>query len=196
MAINLFHLSKDPNLKTMIPRVPNNRLVRSGKEDGKTPRVCFSKSIHSALASAPPARTGSVLYVYSPTSIDKSALYKPSLSQVPDSGFTHEVWYLKPVTVKKVGIIVVGDIIRSKYWYGKERESHYDLTWHNYKEIDTPKNKSEIRAYLKSQPDYQRRKRSKRKELLRGMLGGGFATLGGVAVYMLVGNILKRIKDI
>lgn len=62
MGANLFHLSLDPNLKVMTPRIPNNRLVRTGKEDSVMPRICFAPSIHSALAAAPLVRTGAFLH--------------------------------------------------------------------------------------------------------------------------------------
>ena len=195
MAIQLYHLSTDPNLSVMVPRVPNNRLVRAGKENGTIPRICFASSISSALAAAPPARTGIILYVYSPTSINRAAVYKPSTQEVPDSRHTHEVWYLEPTTVKKIGAIIVGDIIRAKYWGTKEeREGHYDLEWYKYKYLKDPKDKKEIKNYLSKQPIYNRKLRAKRMERLKGALGGALTLGAGIAVYNLIGSNLKRVK--
>ena len=195
MAINLFHLSPDPNLKLMVPRVPNNRLVRTGKEDGVTPRICFANSINSALAASPPARTGRVLYVYTPTQIDKAAIYKPTPSQVPDVRHTHEVWYTKPTQVKKIGAIIIGDVIRGKYWGTKEeREGHYDLEWYKYKMLKNSNDKKEIKRYMRLQPLHRRKERAKLKNRMIGALGGALASLGGVAIYSLVNNRLTRVK--
>lgn len=201
MARTLIHLSTDPNLKLMTPRIPNNRLTYTGYENATIPRICFAPSINSALAAAPPVKTGVVLYVYTPTSIDPKAVYKPSTKEVPDSSHTHEIWYLKPCTVKKIGAIIVGDIIRAKYWEPKERKGHYDLEWYTYKHLRDPMDKQEIDRYLKKQPMYMQKQRELQQQQsdiksarLKGIIGGALAATGGIAIFNLIGNKLSRIK--
>lgn len=43
----IYHLSKDPNLKILTPRVPE--IAKEGVEDKITPRICFSNSINGCL---------------------------------------------------------------------------------------------------------------------------------------------------
>lgn len=43
--MRLYHLSMNPNLRTLAPRVPDNGAVKLGQEDGVNKRVCFGPSI-------------------------------------------------------------------------------------------------------------------------------------------------------
>lgn len=43
----IYHLSKDPNIRIMTPRVPH--FLANGLEDETTPRICFSTSINGCL---------------------------------------------------------------------------------------------------------------------------------------------------
>lgn len=43
----IYHLSKDPNIRIMTPRIPH--FTATGFEDENTPRICFSTSINGCL---------------------------------------------------------------------------------------------------------------------------------------------------
>lgn len=98
----LYHLSLYPNLVELTPRVPECAV--SMYEDTMTKRVCFSDSIKgclSALQDSPNTH-----YVYIPEiEIPDSDIYYPKSYEVRDAEYTHEVWLLKPVKVKCVGIV-------------------------------------------------------------------------------------------
>lgn len=108
--MNLFHVSKNPNIKTLVPKVPNNWLTQNGLEEARTPRISFATSVDRCLRGvyATPKTT---YYVYVPVSIDKNYLRRPSVKDVPDRRLTNEYWYLKPVNVRLYGIVKSGKFI-------------------------------------------------------------------------------------
>lgn len=189
--IHLYHLSTDPNLKTMVPRVPRNARVQRGQEDGVTKRICFAPSIHDATAAAPSSAEGAMLYVYSPVSIDPKAIYYPSPFQVGDVKYTHEVWYTKPCNVKKVAVILVGDVVREVFAPhpdAKKFPGHYaQLTWKTYKKFNEVPTSKQRKEYLEQQKKYQASLREERKGLILG-------AFGSLAVFALIGGVLKLLK--
>lgn len=111
--MNLFHVSKYPDIKTLIPKKPMHWMVRHGLEEGKTPRISFATSIDRCLRSVQ-SRPGTTYYVYVPVAIDRQYLKRPSRYEVPDVRLTNEYWYLKPVNVRLYGVIKSGELIDAK----------------------------------------------------------------------------------
>lgn len=111
--MNLFHVSKYPNIKTLIPKQPMHWLVRHGLEEGKTPRISFATSIDRCLR-AVQSRPGTTYYVYVPVAVDRQYLKRPTRYEVPDARLTNEYWYLKPVNVRLYGVIKSGELIDAR----------------------------------------------------------------------------------
>lgn len=106
--MRLYHVSDNPNLKTLIPRVPRNSATIQGLEDSGIKRISFAPSIQQAITGTNRTVSGRILYVYQPVGINEKYLYKPNANQVYDVGITSEVWYLRPVEVKLTEVIVGG----------------------------------------------------------------------------------------
>ena len=98
----LFHLSETKNLNILEPQIPECAIPMY--EDIYTERVCFSDSIDgclSALQDSP-----NEYYVYVPLKeISQDDIHKPTVYECRDTKYTHEVWMLKPVEVKCIGLI-------------------------------------------------------------------------------------------
>ena len=195
MAPRLYHISENPNLTVMTPRIPNNRLVKAGFENGTIGRVCFAPTIDYAIAAAPRGKAGELLYVYIPTSVDKNAIYHPTVNEVPDVTYTHEVWYLKPVTVKKVGVILVGDAYLEQRFLGPDAyKEHFILRFQKYKRFKNMPTKEEQEEYFKSQPQYYKYLQQKEKDKKHNsVVSKVLAAAAGVPLLLLVGNKLKAV---
>lgn len=186
--MRLYHLSMNPNLRTLIPRVPDNRPVKLGQEDGVNKRVCFGPSISHALMAVPHGDIGDIMYIYIPTSLDKRYIIKPTPDQVPWVSATHEIWYTAPVTVKKVGVLIKGDAKFLKLLHHPKNPELVAPTYKfNYKRFKNVPTKEERREYMKSQSEYQ----EERRERLKGFLLGAF---GGLAVFALIGGAIRRLQ--
>lgn len=205
MAPRLYHISENPNLTVMTPRIPQNRLVSKGYENGTIGRVCFAPTIADCISAAPRGKAGEVLYVYLAQGVNPEYVYKPTINDVPDSKYTHEIWYLKPVNVKRVGVIVVGDAYLEQRFLGpKSFEKHFTLRWHNYKRFNkNGPTEEEKLEFLKTQPVYQsmlrkqeeeRAEKEKMKKVGKTAAIVSAALASGLAVFSLVGNRLKPIN--
>ena len=125
---NYYHLSEIGNLEVLTPRVPESLVAMW--EDNKIKRVCFSDSIEGCLSAL---QMPGKYYVYTPRDvIHEDFIHYPTVDEVRDAKFTHEVWVLTEVPVKCIGIIETPDI------YVKERCDsgrgivnifHYDYEW-------------------------------------------------------------------
>lgn len=195
MAPRLYHISENPNLTVMTPRIPSNKLVKAGYENGTIGRVCFAPTIDYAIAAAPRGKAGELLYVYIPTSVDKSAIYHPTPQEVPDVTYTHEVWYLKPVTVKKVCVILVGDAYLEQRFLGPDSyKQHFILRFQKYKRFKNLPTEQEQLEYFKTQPEYYSYLKQKANDKKRNALISKVLTAAaGVPLLLLVGNKLKNI---
>ena len=98
----LYHLSDNNNLTVLTPKVPECAVA--SYEDVKTKRICFSDIIEgclSALQDIPKK-----YYVYVPAEqITEKDIYYPTVNDVRDAKYTHEVWILHEIKVKCIGII-------------------------------------------------------------------------------------------
>lgn len=114
----LYHLSKNGKLKTLTPKVPEGALPEY--EDTKTKRVCFSDSIDGCLSSL---MNPGKYYVYIPKEdIREDSIYYPTVDDVRDAKYTHEVWLLSEIEVKCIGIIKSSDIyLKERHNSGKGR---------------------------------------------------------------------------
>lgn len=129
----LYHLSEN-NLdrSTLIPRVPHNFLVDSGYEDNKTKRVCFTESIDNSLRAMSSRLVGKKFYVHVPFSVGEIDLYHPTIKEVPDCEITGEVWVMRPIKVKCIGLIEVTADKGEKgipYKYGNNTAELFDWEW-------------------------------------------------------------------
>jgi RimJ/RimL family protein N-acetyltransferase len=128
----IFLSDKNMGGKTLIPRVPNNFLIKNGYEDSVTPRVCFADSIDKALMAISRNLTGEELYVHQPKNINKKAIYKPTIKEVPDVNITGEIWYKEPVELECIGkILVTADDGKDghKYTYGNKTAELFGWDW-------------------------------------------------------------------
>lgn len=125
----LYHLSIDKNLKKLTPRVPE--CVVSMYEDTVTKRVCFSDWIAGCLSSLQDIPRKYFVYVPD-EELDSNELYYPCVKDVRDSKYTHEVWVLKEVKVKCIGIIQSFDCDwtkRHNTGNGRTTLFHYPYKW-------------------------------------------------------------------
>jgi hypothetical protein len=133
---------------------------------------------------------GAVLYIYIPTSLDKKYVYKPTPSEVPDVSVTHEIWYMAPVSVKRVGVLIVGDEIKHKLFkHPTIKNLEETLIWYNYKRFKRKPTKEEIKKYLSTQSAYQEYLKNYRLGVLKGIVG----TLAGLSVFALIGSQIKKV---
>lgn len=115
--MSIFHVSENPKLKILKPRIPNNILTNEGYEDNTIPRVCFSKSIDQCLMATGKLLEEKILYVYEPKEysvlniLENYELIKNNL--VPDAKYTGELWVLNEVKIKLLGEI---KIVECKDW--------------------------------------------------------------------------------
>lgn len=100
----LFHLSFDENLTSLRAQIPECAI--NGYEDTNIKRVCFSNSIDGCLSAL---QSGKVtLFIYVPNeAIGENEIYHPSIREVRDAEFTHEIWIKRDVKVKCIGKIEV-----------------------------------------------------------------------------------------
>lgn len=105
-------------------------------EDVTAKRVCFSDFIHgclSALQSLP-----GVYYVYIPDQeISESDIHYPTVDEVRDSKYTHEVWVMRDVKVKCIGAIRTENYAWTKHHNsgrGRVTFFYYPYQWIERKE--------------------------------------------------------------
>lgn len=95
----LYHLSRDPNLTILTPKIPETAVAFN--EDVSIPRVCFSPTIKGCLSAL--QDIGTEYYVYTP--VNQKLKGYSCKTHVIDAIITGERWIKKPVQVKKVGKI-------------------------------------------------------------------------------------------
>ncbi len=127
--------SKKLDGETLVPRIPENYLIKNGYEDGETPRVCFTPTVDQCLVALSQNNKGKTFYVYSPEDMSKIVVYKPNKKAVPDSDITDELWAIQSVKLKRVGkIFCDGDAgedgLPYTYGDGKKAELYkWNYTW-------------------------------------------------------------------
>lgn len=125
----LYHLSRYKNLKILTPKVPETAI--SIYENITIQRVCFSDSIEGCLSALQDSPEKYYVYILD-QEIEKNDLYYPTVNEVRDAKYTHEVWILKEVKVKCIGIIQSSNYDREKqYNSGRGRVTiyHYPYEW-------------------------------------------------------------------
>lgn len=124
--INLYHLSMvNHDGETFKPRVPDSagtfyfnkdtgkvsyakdKNSREVKEEVKTARVVFGRSIQGCMNAVPWCKSRMIWYVHKPVDIDPKYLKPASVTDVPDRDTSNEMWYLKPIKLKCIGMIFV-----------------------------------------------------------------------------------------
>ena len=125
----LYHLSTNGKLKKLTPRVPECAV--SIYEDIETPRICFSDFIEgclSALQDIP-----NTYYVYVPEQeVDEAYIHIPTVDEVRDAKYTHEVCVMRETKVKCIGMIQTENWDWSKrHNSGRGRTTffHYPYKW-------------------------------------------------------------------
>lgn len=125
----MYHLSLDGGLTSLTPNVPECAIPMY--EDTFVKRVCFSDYIEGCLSALQDMPRK--YYVYTPSEdINEENLYCPSVSEVRDSKYTHEIWVLKEIKVKCIGIIRSFDYDwERRHNTGKGRTTffHYPYQW-------------------------------------------------------------------
>lgn len=116
-----FVSTKNLDKKVLAPRIPSNYFTRNNFEENTTPRVCLSTSIEGACIGLSRAIEGTKLYVHTP--VNEVNYYTPTIEEVPDRKFSHEVWVKEPVRMKYIGQIKITETTKShKFAYGKIHE--------------------------------------------------------------------------
>ena len=95
----LYHLSFDPNLTTLTPKIPEQAV--SWNEDVSIPRVCFAPTIEGCLSAL--QDIDAEYYVYTP--VNQKLKGYSCRSRVIDAPITGERWVKKDVPVRKIGKI-------------------------------------------------------------------------------------------
>lgn len=134
----LFHISENPNIGSLDPRVPRNFLVDKGYEDSKTQRVCFASTIDGCLRAMSANIKGKTFYVYNPE--EDQEVYIPTKEEVPDCRATGEVWVLNHVRLNRIGEIKVGEAKGRRgiqYTYGKNTAELYNWNWEWVEKYDS-----------------------------------------------------------
>lgn len=114
----LYHLSRNPDLKILIPAIPSKLLTRSNAfEEKETKRVSFSSSINGCILGLQFNENldfpkGEVeLFAYTPTR-GQSLKWKTNQELIDknlvfDAHITKEYWCLEPVCVSNNGSIII-----------------------------------------------------------------------------------------
>lgn len=116
-------------MDVLTPRIPECAV--SIYEDTSTKRICFSDYIEGCLSALQdmPRR----YYVYVPQDdIQDENIYYPTVDDVRDAKYTHEVWVLHEVKVKCIGVIQSFNYDWSKrHNTGRGRTTffHYPYKW-------------------------------------------------------------------
>lgn len=134
----LFHISENPNIGSLEPRIPRNFLVDKGYEDSKTQRVCFASTIDGCLRAMSANIKGKTFYVYNPE--EDQEVYIPTKEEVPDCRATGEVWVLNHVRLNRIGEIKVGEAKGRRgiqYTYGKNTAELYNWNWEWVEKYDS-----------------------------------------------------------
>lgn len=125
----LYHLTINGGLNKLTPKIPG--IAISQYENTTIKRICFSDSINgclSALQSIP-----SKYFVYTlDENVEDQYIHIPTVDEVRDAKYTHEVWILREVDVRCLGIIQ-----SQNYDYSKRHNSgrgrvtiyHYPYKW-------------------------------------------------------------------
>jgi hypothetical protein len=113
----LYHLSKDANLKKLSPRIPKDVMNNENPfEENTIPRISFSESINGCILGLQLKESQFEkgicrFYVYQPAIVENTHLVSNytinNKRLVFDSIITKEWWGLNSVHVKKIGIIEV-----------------------------------------------------------------------------------------
>lgn len=126
-----YHVSKDPNLSIMEPRLPQTSRKYI---DTKKPRVHFARSIQQALMSLGRNLTDEEFFVYVPVN-NSIKVFTPFINQVPEIKVTGEVWFTQPVAVRCLGKIKVSGSTDKSHIY-KLGDSVNELYEWSYRKID------------------------------------------------------------
>ena len=128
MRYNLFHISKDPNLNHLTPKIPEQAEI--GFEDTTIPRVCCCSSIDKCLIAMCGVCNNEKLYVYKLNITDDKIVYTPRKVKkyVTDASFTKEHWILDQVDVQKLGTIEI-DYSGDDY-YNDVFAGWINIKWH------------------------------------------------------------------
>ena len=114
-----YHISENPNLSVLLPRIPQSAYVPG--EDDTTKRVCVSDSIDGCITAIQPYSFPQKYYAYTPIDSNPS-IYVPSIDDVYDVKFTGEVWILNNVEIKLIGAIEVQKCIsRTRHKSGRRK---------------------------------------------------------------------------
>ena len=126
-----YHVSKDPNLSIMEPRLPQTPRKYI---DTKKPRVHFASSIQQALMSLGRNLTDEEFFVYVPVN-NSIKVFTPFINQIPEVKVTGEVWFTQPVAVRCLGKIKVSGSTDKSHIY-KLGDSVNELYEWSYRKID------------------------------------------------------------
>lgn len=129
-----YHLSTKKNLKYLTPRIPECAV--SLYEDVATKRVCFSDSIEGCLSAIQqgPAKYYVYIVAEDPDNFD---IHYPTVDEVRDAKFTHEVWILTKVKVKCVGVITCDNWDwKKQHNSGRGRITYFHYPYHWIEQYD------------------------------------------------------------
>lgn len=126
-STSLYHISDDPHLMKLTPRVPETAL--SHFENTRIPRICFGRSIQGCLTAIYQESTRHLVYVYQPDPRYHETLkcYN-AFEAVADAYRTGEVWCTESVKLIPIAILtniqVVGRSRDPKKTYSSSYYKH------------------------------------------------------------------------
>lgn len=131
--IKLYHLSESNlNGKILIPRIPDNRMTRDGREENKTPRISFSTSIDGALMGITGDLTGKEYFVHVVDfEYSEPEIKEISNKEVPDQFITGEIWVLNKVKLKYLKKIKVTKTYTKTFKQGRGSMKNNAYEWKN-----------------------------------------------------------------
>lgn len=117
-----FVSTKNFNNQILIPKIPDNRLTKSGQEDNITPRICVSKSLLGCIKSTELYAKYKRIYVHN---CESNQVIQPTQKQVNDAYLFGEEWIVKPVEMKLFVVLhIQRNIINNQYseWKFKNKD--------------------------------------------------------------------------
>lgn len=126
----LYFISEENiNNNILFPKIPNNYFTRNGYEDSINKRVCLCNTIEKCMMALSKNCENLVFNVYEVDDKNNYQVFKPNVTEVPDSSITEELWILTPVKLKFIGKIkCIGPVENEGhiFKYGSKTAKLYD----------------------------------------------------------------------
>lgn len=135
----LYHLSEDDlNNKLITPRVPYNKLTKTGFENCSIARICFAPNVENCLIAIGDDLQDKIFNVYEPMNYNNLQIISNDEivknNYVADAFLTREVWVTNPVIMKYLYKIKVLNAVDKPFKVQYDDEICSEYSW-NYEII-------------------------------------------------------------